>query len=267
MVSSRNKDSSQLFPLASVSLPKEIRNMKTNSYDLADGGAFVRRPTRTCEAEFATRNMTNEFTYLALFVHYRLAGDSPFLAILQDAVTAYHYLLRLGVTQSRIMITGQGAGCNIALALLWYLTERRCEDRPKACIIWDPWLNLSGPDPSEVYFLYDDIRNFLPRFMRKWWVKCDVPRGMYAADHWFSPMENSFPTQVPIFIMQAKGLKDTTEEYVIRMQAAGCTIKDLWFISKTYGSFQETLKTLLKRVFFVDQIRSLQWGITRKRQQ
>jgi acetyl esterase/lipase len=67
-----------------------------------------------------------------MFVQYRLASDtkSPFPSALQDSVIAYQYLDDHGILARRIMVSGDLAGGNIAIALLCYLTSHRIKEMP-----------------------------------------------------------------------------------------------------------------------------------------
>lgn len=57
-----------------------------------------------------------------LYVQYRLAGpETHFPAQVQDALTAYNYVLSLGIPPENIFLNGDSAGGNIVLGLLRYL--------------------------------------------------------------------------------------------------------------------------------------------------
>ncbi len=58
----------------------------------------------------------------ALSLDYRLAPEHPFPAGLEDVLTAYRWLLQQGTPAERLVIAGDSAGGNLALAALLSLT-------------------------------------------------------------------------------------------------------------------------------------------------
>ncbi len=78
----------------------------------------------------------------ALIVDYRLAPEHPFPAALDDALTAYHWLLEHEATPEQITLAGDSAGGGLALALLLFLRERG-EPLPAAAVCMSPATDLS----------------------------------------------------------------------------------------------------------------------------
>lgn len=76
---------------------------------------------------------------------YRLAPEHPYPAALEDAMKAWNYLMLLGYGARDIIIGGDSAGGNLALALTLKLKE---EERilPRGIFLMSPWtdLTLSG---------------------------------------------------------------------------------------------------------------------------
>jgi epsilon-lactone hydrolase len=62
-----------------------------------------------------------------LIIDYRLAPENPFPAALEDAVTAYNWMLAQGLRPGRIAVAGDSAGGGLALATL---LKNRCERGP-----------------------------------------------------------------------------------------------------------------------------------------
>ena len=77
-----------------------------------------------------------------LTIDYRLAPEHPFPAGLDDATTAYEWLLGRGIPAERIAIGGDSAGGGLALSLLVNLRDRG-GDLPAAAFLISPWVDLA----------------------------------------------------------------------------------------------------------------------------
>jgi len=76
-------------------------------------------------------------------VDYRLAPENPFPAGLEDARTAWHWVLKQ-YPHASVAVAGESAGGNLAFALLVKLSQLG-EIQPVACITMSPWLLLTTP--------------------------------------------------------------------------------------------------------------------------
>jgi acetyl esterase/lipase len=76
-----------------------------------------------------------------LAVGYRLAPEHPFPAALEDALTAYDFLLDQGIAPDKIAIGGDSAGGGLTLATL---TSLRDAGKPMPGCAWlvSPWVDL-----------------------------------------------------------------------------------------------------------------------------
>jgi len=93
-------------------------------------------------------------------IEYRLSStdpnprENPFPAALIDAVAGYFYLVRtVGFDPKDIIVTGDSAGGNLALALVRYLIDRERGDQPNpdglpaspgALLLLSPWCDVSN---------------------------------------------------------------------------------------------------------------------------
>lgn len=80
---------------------------------------------------------------------YRLAPEHPCPAALEDAMKAWNYLMLLGYGARDIILTGDSAGGNLALALALRL---KGEGRllPRGILLMSPWTDLTSSGESFV---------------------------------------------------------------------------------------------------------------------
>jgi salicylate hydroxylase len=86
-----------------------------------------------------------------LSVEYRLAPENPFPAALEDAATAYRWLLDQGVSSSRVVLSGESSGGGLAVALALYLRQEGLP-LPAGISLISPMADLAitGPSVDEV---------------------------------------------------------------------------------------------------------------------
>jgi epsilon-lactone hydrolase len=97
-------------------------------------GSIVSHRGMVTEAGRAARART-------LAVGYRLAPEHPFPAAIEDARSAYRFLLDQGIAPSRIVIGGDSAGGGLTLALMTRVRDAR-EPLPACAWLVSPWVDL-----------------------------------------------------------------------------------------------------------------------------
>ena len=85
-----------------------------------------------------------------LLVDYRLAPEHPYPAAVDDAFSAYRWLLDQQVAQDRLVVAGDSAGGGLATALMLRLKTEGLR-LPEAAMLLSPWadLTLSGASISD----------------------------------------------------------------------------------------------------------------------
>ncbi len=78
-----------------------------------------------------------------LNVHYRLAPEHPFPAALDDAISAYEWVLAEGTPASRVILAGDSAGGGLAAAVLVAARERGTP-LPAGGVCMSPWVDLTN---------------------------------------------------------------------------------------------------------------------------
>lgn len=78
---------------------------------------------------------------------YRLAPEHPYPAALEDAETAYRYLLGKGYAPEHIMLCGESAGGGLCYSLCLRLREQQLP-QPAGILAISPWTDLTSSGPS-----------------------------------------------------------------------------------------------------------------------
>ncbi|KFA69853.1 hypothetical protein S40285_08427 [Stachybotrys chlorohalonatus IBT 40285] len=193
------------------------------------GGAFVDGDGRDDLCGFAAETLLERGGVDAMFsLQYRLSGWSrlsPFPAALQDALTAYVFLVRkLKIQPRHIVLGGDSAGANLAIGLLRYIKEFGPDLKispPKYAALMSPWV---APLDLEVDSSPQRSTDYLPRSYLYW--GSHVYAGglkMAAKEPYITPLGNPFATPTTIFVNAgtAEVLLDSTKNWVEEMRRVG----------------------------------------------
>lgn len=83
----------------------------------------------------------------ALNVDYRLAPENPYPAAVEDACTAFRYLVKNGTAPEKITIMGDSAGGGLTVATIVALRDAG-DTGPGAAVCLSPWVDLEGTGDS-----------------------------------------------------------------------------------------------------------------------
>ncbi len=166
-------------------------------------------------------HLTSAAGVKGLSVEYRLAPENPFPAGLDDAVTAFSFLLDEGFDAGHIGVGGDSAGGGLALAVALALRERGLP-APAGLVLLSPWTDFASTGESLVSNIGKDL------LLRQ--IEEDAPTvGWYAGDNdvknpLISPLYADF-TDFPPFVVHVGGdelLLDDSTRLFERASAAGC---------------------------------------------
>lgn len=172
------------------------------------GGAFV----VTFGHEFSGRPVTEIFTQhlkasKVFWAQYRLAEneESRFPGAVQDALTFYRHVVSLGIEPENIILSGDSAGGNVALALLRYLEASNFPDLPLpgGAILFSPWVSVTASAGADFARCDNHESDVLNGNFLQWGAESYLPStGQLPADieAYVSPIHHPFQTSVPIFI-------------------------------------------------------------------
>ena len=152
---------------------------------------------------------------------YRLAPENPYPAAVEDALTAFDYLLKKGYAPHQILLCGESAGGGLIYALSLKLKQLGRE-LPCGLIGISPWVDLTGSGAS--YETNRDNDPSLTQELLEFYAKCYTQD---PADPLCSPVRGDL-TGLPPSLLFAGGdeiLLDDARTLHDRLKAAGCRSK------------------------------------------
>jgi monoterpene epsilon-lactone hydrolase len=162
-----------------------------------------------------------------LAIDYRLAPEHPFPAALDDAISAYRWMVAEGADPRRCAVIGDSAGGGLALAMLLRLRDEGFPT-PAAATVISPWTDLALTGAS----LHRNARSDpmlnagdLPMLVAEYLAGTD-PRNPYA-----SPLYGD-PVGLPPVLIQVGSdeiLHDDAVRMAERLRSAGCRVElEIW---------------------------------------
>lgn len=171
--------------------------------------------------------LTNVTGYDVLTFEYRLAPEHPYPAAVEDAMSAWDYLMRLGYGARDVVLAGDSAGGNLALVLGHRLREQR-RMLPAALLLMSPWTDMTASGPS--YTQRADIDPMLTNnYIAA--VRAAYARGNDLRSPELSPLFGDFTGFPPTLIQVGTHeiLFSDAERLQQAMEQAGCVCRlDVW---------------------------------------
>ncbi len=200
------------------------------------GGGYVQNTPKTHHAMAA--RIALRAGVRVLYVDYRLAPEHPFPAALDDAVSAYKWLLAQKITPDNIIFAGDSAGGGLVVALMLKLQAEHLA-LPAAAILLSPWCDLTMNGQSA-------LEDRDPIYSRRIFLKF---AHLYAAgvpldDPGLSPLNGTFKQMPPILIQvgerellysDAVGLSDRLREADSQVHLS--IYPGLWHVWQVYPSW------------------------------
>lgn len=162
-----------------------------------------------------------------LNVDYRLAPEHPYPAGLEDAISAYRWLLSQGLPADRMAMGGDSAGGGLTLAALMSLRDAG-DPLPAAAVLICPWTDLTLSGDSIATGAEDELIARLPDLVRlkDWYLN-----GHDATDPMVSPLFADLAHLPPMLVHvgSADILVDDGRRIAARAEEAGVeVILDEW---------------------------------------
>ena len=188
---------------------------------------------------------------------YRLAPEHPYPAALEDAMKVWDHLMRIGYGARDVIVTGDSAGGNLALALVLKL---KAEGRflPRGLVLMSPWTDLTSSGESFVEKSeLDPVLNasYIDRMIRAYAGEEDLK------DPFVSPLFGDFTGFPPTYVQVGSNeilLSDSTR-LVEKMKEAGVVVKldvfeGMWHVFQM-APFKPAYDAMDKNVgFIIDEL-------------
>jgi len=162
-----------------------------------------------------------------LCIDYRLAPEHPFPAAVDDAVSAYRWLLAVGADPRRTAVMGDSAGGGLAFGMLLKLRDLGVP-LPAAAVALSPWTDLALTGESLRHSGATDpvLSTEQARVFAESYLAGADPKTPYA-----SPLYGD-PAGLPPALIQVGGdeiLRDDAERMAARLRDAGCEVAlEVW---------------------------------------
>ena len=166
---------------------------------------------------------------------YRLTPEHRFPAQLEDALNAYRWLLENGADPDSVILAGDSAGANLALALLLAARDSKLALPAMA-------VALSPPTDFEIDLIGDWKFDWIEKRMLEQWADwfCD------GAERWHplvSPIRADLSGLPPIYIQagRAEILYDSIQAFTVRAHKQGADVvlqswEDMNHVFQMFGS-------------------------------
>jgi len=163
----------------------------------------------------------------ALMVDYRLAPEHPYPAALDDCIAAYRFLLARGVAPQEIVVAGDSAGGNLALALLQSLRTAG-EPQPRCAVLLSPVADFTLSSAS---LFSNSERDPMFTFQRLAELRLLYAKPEQFLDPGVSPLYGEFAGLPPLLFQagEIEMLRDESVRAAARARAAGVMVEvEIW---------------------------------------
>ncbi|MDD3660708.1 MAG: alpha/beta hydrolase [Lachnospiraceae bacterium] len=218
------------------------------------GGGYM---TGSCQyARTLTTKLALSTSMDVLCFDYRLAPEHPFPAAHEDALKAWDYLMLLGYGARDIIVAGDSAGGNMALALVHRL---KMQERllPRGIVLMSPWTDLTSSGKSyEARADVDPVLN--AAYIEQ--VTQAYAQGQDLCNPLISPLFGDF-TEFPRTYIQVGDneilLNDSTQLFK-KMQKDGVAVsidifKGMWHVFQM-SPFKRAYEAMDKNAEFIYEI-------------
>lgn len=207
-----------------------------------------------------TTRLASSTSMDVLSFDYRLAPEHPYPAAIEDALKAWDHLMMFGYGARDVILVGDSAGGNLALALCHQL-KKAGRLLPRGIVLLSPWTDMTssgkshrtkeGADPVlNAAYLAEAIENYLGK-------DCD---DAMLQDPTVSPIFGDFEGFPPTYIQvgDQEILQSDSELLYKKMRQSGVNVtldvfKDMWHVFQM-SPFKTAAEAMDKNAEFIFSI-------------
>lgn len=207
------------------------KNMKKYVILYCHGGGYMTGSIKY--ARTLTSKLAMSTSMDVVCFEYRLSPENPYPSALEDAMRAWDYLMYLGYGGRNIILAGDSAGGNLALALTLKLKEQG-RILPRGMVLLSPWTDMTLSGKSH------ETRKIIDPVLHEDYIKNCITA--YARDEdlqnpLISPLFGEFEGFPPVYIQVGNNeilLNDSTELHK-KLQKANVPVridiyKGMWHV-------------------------------------
>lgn len=193
------------------------------------GGAFVLAFSHEASGRPIADALSKHFKAdRVVWAQYRLSGtpETCFPAAVQDAVIFYHYIISLGVDPANIIVSGDSAGGNVAVALARYLQDGQTKlPLPRGVAVFSPWIHVTSTAGKDYDQENRSRADVLHSSVLQWGADVYRPQGQLSpeTEAYISPLHHPFELTVPLYVQagSAEGMHDQIRSFSEEMAGIG----------------------------------------------
>lgn len=246
------------------------------------GGAYAMFTGRDADCGFAAKMLQSHLgCSFVCSPSYRVSTNKAdhFPAALQDAITAYLHLVKeMQIPASQIVLSGDSAGANLALALLRYIDEYGADHDiplPAAATLWSPWVDINDALVSTVESKANGPTDYLTTIFCQWGASMYTKNGAIDPTHpYISPLLHPFALrrgEVPVFIHAGdrEVLLDDIVQMAKKLKVAGWPVElhvssgcphDVFMFGKALGFEVEAAEAAKEAKNYLRTVTKLQFS-------
>lgn len=200
------------------------------------GGGFV-KGYRGRDTLFA-RNLTFHTDCVVMDVDYKIAPEKKYPYAMEEGYDAAVYIAEhdkeFGIDRSRILLSGQSAGGNLAAGIA-IMAQKSKEFSPVLVMLAYPPMDLAKDPGEKRYGDQDPDRVEMARLYNDWYIEAGRREEIYASPVYASPKDLEGLPPFLVITAEKDVLGEEGEKFAYQLLEAGVTVTAKRVMGATHG--------------------------------